>query len=386
MPSARTRRRAAGATLAFIIGAGQLLAQTSAHGDPIADKQRQATEIAAKLQQLQRDVESNANRFEAAEQRLADVQSQIGENQQRLDTAKAELEQRRKELSTYAINSYVRGGGSQDGFTSLASGSMQESGARQAYNVVVMGDRQQVADALNAAERDARDRQSALDRSKKDAEQAVATIRQKRAAAEQATAQYKQLNSEVQGELRQLVADKQAADQRAREAQAYQAALAQSATQSNRPPAAAAASPTAAPSSGRTAPPAPPASGGNTPPPIASNGSKGSGAVAAAMTKLGRPYVWGAAGPNAFDCSGLTQWAYQQVGVSIPRVTWDQERAGRVVPVSQIQPGDLVFYDGGGHMAMYTGGGQVIHAPRTGDVVRIASLYMMPVELVVRVA
>ena len=77
-------------------------------------------------------------------------------------------------------------------------------------------------------------------------------------------------------------------------------------------------------------------------------------------------------------------WSYAQAGVSLPRVTYAQESAGRVVPLSQIQPGDLVFYWNAGHVAMYVGGGSVIHAPHTGDVVRYGSLYMGPPELVVR--
>jgi cell wall-associated NlpC family hydrolase len=94
--------------------------------------------------------------------------------------------------------------------------------------------------------------------------------------------------------------------------------------------------------------------------------------------------VWGAAGPSAFDCSGLVVWAYAQAGVSIGRDTYALEGQGTVVPLSQIQPGDMVFYWGGGHVALYVGGGTVIHAPHTGDVVRYASLYMGPPELVVR--
>ena len=106
--------------------------------------------------------------------------------------------------------------------------------------------------------------------------------------------------------------------------------------------------------------------------------------IAFAERQLGDRYVLGGAGPTVWDCSGLTMWAYAQAGVSLSHLTYSQEGEGRVVPLSQIQPGDLVFYWGGGHVALYVGGGSVIHAPHTGDVVRYGSLYMGTPELVVR--
>lgn len=99
---------------------------------------------------------------------------------------------------------------------------------------------------------------------------------------------------------------------------------------------------------------------------------------------LGVPYVWGGASPSGFDCSGLTMWAWSQAGVGLPRVTYSQRSAGQVVPISALQPGDLVFYSGFSHVALYAGGGSVIHAPHTGDVVKYASLYMSPPILAVR--
>ncbi|MCY6484795.1 NlpC/P60 family protein [Clostridium aestuarii] len=102
--------------------------------------------------------------------------------------------------------------------------------------------------------------------------------------------------------------------------------------------------------------------------------------VAYSRNYLGRPYVWGATGPNSFDCSGLMKYVYAHFGVRLPRVSRDQARAGKYVPKSQLQPGDLVFfaYSGGRgtihHVGMYVGNGCYIHAPRTGDVVKISTL------------
>jgi peptidoglycan DL-endopeptidase CwlO len=120
--------------------------------------------------------------------------------------------------------------------------------------------------------------------------------------------------------------------------------------------------------------------------PVTGSG-KAAEALRFAMGKLGRPYVWGAAGPSTFDCSGLTMWAYKQVGINLPHFTGSQWNAGTHVSRSQLQPGDLVFfYSDLHHMGMYIGNGKMIHAPQTGDVVKISSLDGRPFAGAVRVA
>ncbi len=104
--------------------------------------------------------------------------------------------------------------------------------------------------------------------------------------------------------------------------------------------------------------------------------AKYGGVVGIAMQYLGVPYVWGGASPSGFDCSGLVMYVYAQVGVSLPHnAAMQYNSVGVFVSRDQLQPGDLVFFDGLGHMGMYIGGGQFIHAPHTGDVVKISSLY-----------
>ncbi|MBC9728626.1 C40 family peptidase [Streptomyces sp. TRM68367] len=99
-------------------------------------------------------------------------------------------------------------------------------------------------------------------------------------------------------------------------------------------------------------------------------------AYAAAQSKLGSPYVYGATGPSSFDCSGLTSWAYAQAGVSIPRTSEAQAQIGtKIYSESQLKVGDLVFFFNDlHHVALYAGNGQVLHAPRTGTVVRYESM------------
>ncbi len=115
---------------------------------------------------------------------------------------------------------------------------------------------------------------------------------------------------------------------------------------------------------------------------VATASSTAEAAIAAARTREGMSYVWGATGPTTFDCSGLTQWAYRQAGVSIPRTSRQQYAGLPGVPLDQLQPGDLVFYASGSspstihHVALYLGEGKVLHAPHTGDVVREAGVAM----------
>ncbi len=98
------------------------------------------------------------------------------------------------------------------------------------------------------------------------------------------------------------------------------------------------------------------------------------GVVGIAMGYLGVPYVWGGASPAGFDCSGLVVYVFAKIGVSLPHSTYSLWNVGSPVSRDQLQPGDLVFFSGLGHMGIYIGGGQFIHAPHTGDVVKISSL------------
>ncbi|NGO47401.1 C40 family peptidase [Streptomyces ureilyticus] len=107
--------------------------------------------------------------------------------------------------------------------------------------------------------------------------------------------------------------------------------------------------------------------------------SRAAAAITYAYEKLGSPYVWGATGPDAFDCSGLMQAAYRSAGISLPRTTYDQIEAGERVARGGLRPGDLVFfYSSISHVGLYVGNGQMIHAPNPSAPVRLAPLDEMP--------
>ncbi|OYD70870.1 C40 family peptidase [Rhodococcus sp. OK302] len=106
----------------------------------------------------------------------------------------------------------------------------------------------------------------------------------------------------------------------------------------------------------------------------------GEQAVRAAESKLGSPYVYGAAGPDAFDCSGLIQWAYKQAGLNIPRTSYDQAAAGIAVAQSDLRVGDVISFYGGSHSGIYAGNGNVIHASTAGQPVKVAPVSSMPYD------
>ncbi|MFB4274809.1 MULTISPECIES: C40 family peptidase [unclassified Nonomuraea] len=95
-----------------------------------------------------------------------------------------------------------------------------------------------------------------------------------------------------------------------------------------------------------------------------------------AYAQVGKPYIYGGTGPRGYDCSGLTQAAWAAAGVTLPRTTWQQWAwgASRKVDLDSLQPGDLIFSEGLGHVSIYAGNGQIVHAPQTGDVVKVVAL------------
>ena len=102
----------------------------------------------------------------------------------------------------------------------------------------------------------------------------------------------------------------------------------------------------------------------------------GEQALQAALTRRGDPYVWGAAGPNEFDCSGLVKWAYAQVGINLPHYTVSQWNMGEHISKSQLEPGDLVFFFPTiEHVGIYVGDGLMLDAPQTGQVVQIQPVF-----------
>lgn len=114
------------------------------------------------------------------------------------------------------------------------------------------------------------------------------------------------------------------------------------------------------------------------PPFVTPTATAGELALDAALSKVGAPYVYGAAGPDAFDCSGLVQWSYRQAGLELPRTSDAQLASGTPVSMNDLRPGDVVSFYGGGHSGLYAGDGNVVHASTAGTPVRVAPISSMP--------
>ena len=126
--------------------------------------------------------------------------------------------------------------------------------------------------------------------------------------------------------------------------------------------------------------PTPPVEGAPAVPDIAGGTAAGQIAVQAALTRIGDPYVWGAAGPGQFDCSGLVMWAFQQAGISLPHSSYAQAAGGQPVSRDQMQPGDVVsYYSDASHVGIYIGDGMMVHASTFGVPVRVAPVDNAPI-------
>ncbi len=396
MQKHRFARRAAVAALALSVGVAPFLSASNARADEISDLKTRADQISAQISDLKAQVESDTAAVDRAAYEAEVIDGKIDKASAQLAAAKRNEASSRKDLADYALNAYVNGGSGSVDLAALLDTDGDELGPRQGYQSTAVGNRQELVDQLQASQRITADRAETLAAERKKAADVAAKAKAKKASAEAAQRELESVQSQVKGRLATLVAEKQAAEERAREARARAAAAAaqRQAAAEQRAAAAAAAAPTqtapAAPAQTQStqatapvqsvAPPAPARAPSSSVP----SSGRGAAALAAAASQLGTPYVWGGSSPGGFDCSGLTMWAWARAGVSIPRVTYSQRSAGRVVPISQLQPGDLVFYNGFSHVAMYAGGGSVIHAPHTGDVVKYSSLYMSTPILAVR--
>ncbi len=126
--------------------------------------------------------------------------------------------------------------------------------------------------------------------------------------------------------------------------------------------------------------PTPPVEGAPVVPDVAGGTAAGAIAVQAALTRIGDPYSWGAAGPGAFDCSGLVMWAFRQAGISLPHSSYAQAAGGQAVSRDQMQPGDVVtYYSDASHVGIYIGDGMMVHASTFGVPVRVAPVDNAPI-------
>jgi cell wall-associated NlpC family hydrolase len=220
-----------------------------------------------------------------------------------------------------------------------------------------------IAEEVTRFRNEVRTRQQHLVQAQAQQRKIVAQRAARRSAIEGQLAERQTLLASIKDEISKLQAAEQARQERlAREARAQlRSTQTQTSDQQQSSP----------PPSDPT-PPAP--SPSPSPPPASPPPSTHGGVVGIALRYLGVPYRWGGASPSGFDCSGFLVYVFAKVGVYLPHSSYMQFRLGRFVPRSALQPGDAVFFNGASHVGIYIGSGRFVHAPHTGDVVKISSL------------
>ena len=345
-----------------------------AHADDIADKQAEAARIAEQVEAEGQKVSMLAERLNQARLHADGVQAEVAKTQAEVARTDAEVAEAKETLKGYVVRSYMRGGRmSQLQLLLGGQGEANDLAVRNGYVKSLTADERQAIDALAAAREAAESKRDALEATQKEAKTALGAVEAERRAAAEAAAQAKATLSKVQGELASLVAAEEArrAEEAARRAQAELAERRQREEAARQRQAA---TTTTTRRSGSTAAPAPSPDPDPTPAPAPNAGA--ARAVEEAKRQVGKPYEWGGSGPDTFDCSGLTAWAWRAGGKSLPHSSKAQYDATRRVSVDDVQPGDLLFYGNPiHHVGIYVGNGQMIEAPETGKNVRYASIY-----------
>ncbi len=370
---------------AVVVVALSAAAASTAAPPEVRSKQAQATRVLAEIDSIDAKLGHTVEAWNGSNLHLASVERELKTNTAQLEVARAQYRVAQRRIAERLVAIYVAGepdavdvilgasnvGDLIDGFDAISKVTAQDRRiARQ-------------ASALKA-KLDAHERR--LVRARAVQRATLADLTAKRAQIQSALATRRRLLSSIQGQIARIraaerVREARLAEQaRARIArEAAQAAAAAKARAAQQP---AAATPTpAAPATTTTettTTPTPtttteaPAPIPDTP--LAPLPAGHTDAASVAARYLGVPYRWGGATPAGFDCSGLVVWVYAQLGIALPHFTGALYGLGVPVPRDQLQPGDLVFFDALDHVGIYIGAGQFIHAPHTGDVVRVSTM------------
>ena len=342
--------------------AAALAATPPAVGDPsITSKQAEAQSVMGQVQQLDASLERVIQAYDLATVKLNGVRADLKANEAQLQVVKQSLKHAQAALSARLVSLYTSGGQSDSLEVLLGASSLDDLVNRFNTANRISSQDSQVLGQVAHFDNEVKAREVRLKHANAEAAALVRERASERASIQGQLASRRALLSSIRGQIVHLQAQ-----EAARQAELRRELAARIAAQQQQAPAVALSS-TVAPV-GASSPSTGSASIGPAPPQTHSS------VVSIAMQYLGVPYRWGGASPSGFDCSGLVMYVFAQVGVSLPHSSYAQYGMGSPVSRDQLQPGDLVFFDGLGHVGIYVGGGSFIHAPHTGDVVRISSL------------
>jgi cell wall-associated NlpC family hydrolase len=361
-------RRAAAPSLALVsaLSATALVAVQPASGDQLSNERAQAAQIQATIESTGTKISVLNQQYNASQSRLEQVNAQMATTKANIAAAKAQVAADTLTLKGSAVDSYMSAGTQQSSNPFFATNEGTYGVTTEYGNVVAGKLSTDMANLTNAQDALASQEQQ-LEVQQGSAQSATT---QAAAAVGQAQGLQNQLNAalgQVNGQIAVLIKQQQAAQQAAQLA-AFKAAQQQAQSGGGTGGGTGGTGGTGGGTGGggsstttvvKNHPAPPPAPGA-------------SGAIAAAQSQLGTPYVWGGNQPGGFDFSGLVQWAWGRAGISLPHYSGSQMAATTPVSFSDIQPGDIIFYGPGGseHEGMYIGGGMMVEATHTGDFVR----------------
>jgi cell wall-associated NlpC family hydrolase len=331
--------------------------------DPIASKRAEAQQVLAQINQLDVSLGKAVEAYDASTVKLQNIRKQLRVNRVEMRVARRNLGSAERRLAARLRALYISGGGDSTLEVLLGAKSLDDVINRLDTANRVSDQDAQVLREVKVFRQQVAQHGAQLRRAHRTQERVVADRAAAKARIERGIADRQRLVASIRGEIQRLQAE-QAARQALLAAQARARLIQQQQQQQAALNATVVGATAQAPSS--TGDPnavttvAPPSHYG--------------GVVGVAMAQLGKPYVYGTAGPDTFDCSGLVVYAYAALGVSLPHSSYALWNVGVYVSRDQLEPGDIVFFDGLGHVGLYIGGGQFIHAPHTGTVVQIASL------------
>jgi peptidoglycan DL-endopeptidase CwlO len=360
------------ALLSALLVAMAVAAAGAAEPGQIGAKRTEAEQVLAQIDQIDMQLDRAVDAWNGANVRLDRIERDLAVNRNRLAIARKNLARSRARVADRVVSLYTS---SEPDSLSVILGASSLGDLIDRIDSVdrIASEDTRIAAEVTRYRTEVQRRQRALEQARTSQQKIVAQRAAQRAAIESQLATRQALYSSIKDQIATLQAAERARQARlAAQARAQAAAAAnqssqQQSTQSQAP----------APEPSTQPQPSPPAASSPSPSTEpAPAPSTHSGVVSIALRYLGVPYRWGGASPSTgFDCSGFTMYVYAKVGVYLPHNAAMQYYRGRPVSRSRLQPGDLVFFNGLSHVGMYIGSGRFVHAPHTGDVVTISSLY-----------
>jgi cell wall-associated NlpC family hydrolase len=349
------------------VGLGVGLA-TPAQADKIGDTKAEANRVWEEIQSNGQRLEATIERYNGAQFRLKQTMGRINENEVRLASARVNLKKAQHALNISLISAYKNPQPDplQAALQARNFGQVLEQFAlldrAQSYNASILTDIRDYRKAVDSSQR-------VLNRERNTRRDTVAELASLKSQIRSSIASDKQRYGGLRAKVRRLIVARRQAELAAsrRIAERERQLQAASASQAVAVNDIGGVSSTSSSDS---------STGGGVSVPLPAPSTVGEGAVNSALAQLGTPYVWGGAAPGGFDCSGLVSWAYGQAGLGgLPHFTGALWNSGtHIGSQSDLAPGDLVFFHGLGHVGIYIGGGNFVHAPHTGDVVKISNL------------